>query len=73
MGQVDSPETPEIYENTRKFYKSDQTLYQTKRDINKLVWEKSHFKKQWDSGFSNVFYGKNQNLEMPEINRKLPK
>ena len=36
MGQVDSPETPEIYENTRKFYKSDQTLYQTKRDINKL-------------------------------------
>ena len=36
MGRVDSPETPEIYENTRKFHKSDQTLYQTKRDINKL-------------------------------------
>ena len=36
MGRVDSPETPEIYENTRKFHKSDKTLYQTKRDINKL-------------------------------------
>ena len=26
-----------------------------------------------DSGFSNVFYGKNENPEMPEINRKLSK
>ena len=63
------------HENTRKFHESDQTLYQTKRDINKLcLWKISlRIKLSVDSGFSYVFYGKNQNPEMPEINRKLPK
>ena len=67
------------HENTRKFHESDQTLYQTKRDINKLCLGKISRRKRVriklsvDSGFSNVFCGKNQNPEMPEINRKLPK
>ena len=33
--------------NTRKFHKSDQTLYQTlSQTLTNYVWEKSHFKKQ---------------------------
>ena len=50
-----------------------------KERLTNYVWEKSHFKKtvrmklSVDSGFSNVFYRKNENLEMPEFNRKLPK
>ena len=53
--------------NTRKFHKSDQTFYQTKRDINKLCLRKISLQKtieiklSVDSGFLNVFYGKNEN------------
>ena len=65
--------------NTRKFHESDQALYQIKREINKLCLGKISLQKtvrmklSVDSGFSNVFYCKNENLEMPEFNRKLPK
>ena len=50
--------------NNRKIHKSDQTLNQTKRDINKLCLGKISLQKtvrmklSVDSGFSNVFYGK---------------
>ena len=66
--------------NNGKFHKSDQTLSQTKRDINKLCLGKISLQKtikmklSIDSGFSNVFYMvKNENPEMPEINIKLSK
>ena len=67
------------HRNTRKFHKSDQIFYQTKRDISKSCLGKISLQKtvriklSVDSGFLNVFYGKNENWEMPEINRKLPK
>ena len=50
--------------NNRKFHKGDQTLNQTKRDIEKLCLGKISLQKtvrmklSVDSGFSNVFYGK---------------
>ena len=50
--------------NNGKFHKSDQTLSQTKRDINKLCLGKISLQKtvrmklSVDFGFSNVFYGK---------------
>ena len=56
------------HRNNRKFYKSDQTLNQTIRDINKSCLGKISLQKtvrmklSVDSGFSNVFYGKKQNL-----------
>ena len=65
--------------NNRKFYKSDQALKQTKRDINKLCMGEISLQKtvamklSVDSGFSNVFCGKNENREMPKTNRKLSK
>ena len=34
------------HENTRKFHESDQTLYQTKRDINKLCLGKISLRKR---------------------------
>ena len=52
--------------NNRKIHESDQTLNQTKRDINKLCLGKISLQKTVrmklfvDSGFSNVFYGKKQ-------------
>ena len=48
----------------RKFHKSDQTLNQTKRDINKLCLGKISLQKTVRmklsvvSGFSNMLYGK---------------
>ena len=54
--------------NNRKIHKSDQTLNQTKRDINKLCLGKISLQKtvrmklSVDSGFCNVFYGKKQKL-----------
>ena len=54
--------------NNRKIHKSDQTLNQTKRDINKLCLGKISLQKTVrmklfvDSGFCNVFYGKKQKL-----------
>ena len=50
--------------NNRKIHESDQTLNQTKRDINKLCLRKILLQKTVrmklfvDSGFSNVFYDK---------------
>ena len=50
--------------NNERFHKSDQTLNQTKRNINKLCLGKislqkaARMKLSVDSGFSNVFYGK---------------
>ena len=50
----------------RKFHKSDQTLNQTKRDINKLCLGKISLQKtvtmklSVDTGFLNMFYGKKQ-------------
>ena len=49
--------------NNIKFHRSDQTLNQTKGDINKLrlgkisLQETVRMKISIDSGFSNVFYG----------------
>ena len=63
------------YGSNRKFHKSDQTLNQTKRDINKLCLGKISLQKtvtmklSVDTGFSNVFYSKYENPEMPEINK----
>ena len=54
------------HRNYRKFYKSDQTLNQTIRDINKLCLGKISLQKtvrmklSVDSRFLNVFYGKKQ-------------
>ena len=50
--------------NNRKFHKGDQTLNQTKRDIEKLCLGKISLQKtvrmklSVDSGFSNMFSGK---------------
>ena len=63
-GHVDSPRNAGNHGNIRKFHKSDQTLYQTKRDINKLCLGKISLQKTVRmklsvvSGFSNMLYGK---------------
>ena len=45
--------------NSGKFHKSDQRLYQTKREFNKLCLGKTvRIKFPVDSAFSNIFYGK---------------
>ena len=55
-----------------KVHKSDQTLNQTKRNINKSCLGEISFEKALkikfsvDSGFSNKLYGKNQNPETPK-------
>ena len=52
------------HRNNRKLHKSDQTLNQPKRDINKLCLGKISLQKtvrmklSVDSGFSKVLYGK---------------
>ena len=62
--------------NDRKIHKRDQTLIQTKTNINKLCFgkislqRKVRIKFSVDSWFSNVLYGK-KTTEMSEINRKL--
>ena len=69
-GQVDSlefSETPEIMEMTQ----NDQILNQIKRNINKLrlgeisLQQAVRIEFSVDFAFSNMLYGKNENLEMP--------
>ena len=65
--------------NHGKFHKNDQMLNQTKRNTNKLCLrnisrnETVKPKFSVDPGFRMSSMVKNENPEMPEINRKLPK
>ena len=62
--------------NKRKFYKSHQILNQTKWNLNKLGFEKTSLKKTWIPwirGFRICSVVKRENLETPEIKRKLSK
>ena len=74
-GQVDSPESPETPEII-KFYKSDEILNQTKRNINKLCLGKISLQKTVrikffiDSGFSNELCRKQQKLGNPGNQQK---
>ena len=58
------PGNAENHRNSKKFHKSDQTLNQTKGDIDKLRLGKISLQKtvktkiSVDSRFSNVLYGK---------------
>ena len=46
MGQVDSPESPEITEIIENFIKMTKDFTKLKDTLTNHVWEKSHFKKQ---------------------------
>ena len=82
MDQFDSPESPKMLEITEiieNFIKMIKHLTKLKGTLTNYVWEKSNFKNtvrmklSVHSGFSNVFFGKNENPEMPEINKKISK
>ena len=45
MGQVDSPESPEITEIIENFIKMTKDFTKLKDTLTNYVWEKSHFKK----------------------------
>ena len=73
-GQVDSPVSPktlEITEMTENFTKVTKYVTKLKGTSINYVWERSHLSFFMDSAFSNMI--KNENPEMPEINRKLSK
>ena len=79
LGQVESSETPEITKMTPSFTKVNKNLTKLKETLINYVWEKFHVKKQkeqnfpWIPGFRKCSMVKNENLETPEINRKISK
>ena len=46
LGQVNSPETPEITEMTENFTKTTKYLTKLRETLMSFAWEKSHVKKQ---------------------------
>ena len=75
----ESPETPEITQILENFMKVTKHFTKLKETLTNYCLGKISLKKtvrmklSVDSWFLNVFYRKNENLEMPEFNRKLPK
>ena len=51
LGQVNSPETPEITEMTENFTKATKYLTKLRETLMSFAWEKSHVKKQLEINF----------------------